>query len=66
VRGALTHHLSYYDAQVWAAARLNQVGVVFSEDFAEGSSLEGVRIVNPFAAEYALEAGPGLDKRGGH
>jgi predicted nucleic acid-binding protein len=28
VRGVRTHHLSYYDAQVWAAARLNQVGVV--------------------------------------
>lgn len=56
VRGVRAHHLSYYDAQVWAAARLNQVGVVFSEDFAEGSTLEGVRFVNPFAAEFALEA----------
>ena len=55
VRGVRTHHLSYYDAQVWAAARLNQIGVVFSEDFAEGSTLEGVRFINPFAAEFALE-----------
>jgi predicted nucleic acid-binding protein len=59
VRGVRTHHLSYYDAQVWAAARLNQVGVIFSEDFAEGSPLEGVRFVNPFAAEFALEAWAG-------
>jgi predicted nucleic acid-binding protein len=59
VRGVRTHHLSYYDAQVWAAARLNQVGVVFSEDFAEGSTLEGIRFVNPFAAEFALEAWTG-------
>ena len=56
VRGVRTHHLSYYDAQVWAATRLNQVGIVFSEDFAEGSTLEGVRFVNPFAAEFTLEA----------
>ncbi len=59
VRGVRTHHLSYYDAQVWAAARLNQISVVFSEDFAEGSTLEGVRFVNPFAAEFALEAWAG-------
>ena len=59
VRGVLVHHLSYYDAQVWAAARLNQIGVVFSEDFTEGSTLEGVRFINPFAAEFALEAWAG-------
>jgi len=56
VRGMRTHHLSYYGAQVWAAARLNLVGVVFSEDFTEGSTLEGVRFVNPFAAVFVLEA----------
>jgi predicted nucleic acid-binding protein len=56
VRGVLTYHLSYYDAQVWAAARLNQVGVVFSEELAEGSSLEGVRFVNPFSDGFVLEA----------
>ena len=59
VRGARTHHLSDYDAQVWAAGRLNQVGIVFGEDFADGSTLEGVRFVNPFAAEFALEAWAG-------
>ena len=56
VRGVRTHHLSYYDAQVWAAARLNQIGVVFSEDFAEGSTLEGVRFVNPFSDRFVREA----------
>jgi predicted nucleic acid-binding protein len=56
VRGVRTHHLSYYDAQVWAAARLNQVGVIFSEDFAEGSTIEGVRFVNPFSDGFVLEA----------
>ena len=56
VRGVRTHRLSYYDAQVWAAARLNQVGIVFSEDFAEGSTLEGVRFVNPFSDGFVLEA----------
>lgn len=54
-RGVSDHVLSYYDAQIWAVARLNQIGVVFSEDFNNGSTLEGVRFVNPFAEEFAVE-----------
>ena len=49
------HKLSYYDAQVWATARLNQVPVIFSEDFRDGSILEGVRFVNPFSSKFLLE-----------
>jgi predicted nucleic acid-binding protein len=44
-----------YDAQIWATARLNQVPVVFSEDFRDGTTLEGVRFVNPFSSEFLLE-----------
>jgi predicted nucleic acid-binding protein len=51
-RGVEVHRLSIYDAQIWASARLNQVPVVFSEDFADGSRLDGVRFVNPFAPEF--------------
>ncbi|HKZ84630.1 MAG TPA: PIN domain-containing protein [Anaerolineae bacterium] len=54
-RGARDHSLAYYDAQIWAAARLNQIPVVFSEDFSAGSTLEGVQFVNPFAADFVLE-----------
>ena len=54
-RGARDHALPYYDAQVWATARLNQVSVIFSEDFSDGQVLEGVRFVNPFAAGFRLE-----------
>jgi len=54
-RGARDHGLAYYDAQVWAAARLNQVTVVFSEDFSDGQKLEGVRFVNPFAPGFRLQ-----------
>ena len=42
------HALAYYDAQIWATARLSQIPVIFSEDFNSWSSLEGVRFVNPF------------------
>jgi predicted nucleic acid-binding protein len=54
-RGVRDHQLSYYDAQIWAAARLNQVPVVFSEDFQNGQILEGVRFVNPFDDLFNLD-----------
>ncbi len=55
LRGVRDHQLSFYDAHVWATARLNQVSVIFSEDFNSNATLEGVRFVNPFAAEFMLE-----------
>lgn len=55
-RGVRQHRLSYYDAQIWATARLNQVGTVFSEDFQDGQRLEGVRFVNPLVAAFELAA----------
>jgi len=54
-RGARDHGLAYFDAQIWASAHLNQVTVVFSEDFSDGLVLEGVRFVNPFASNFRLE-----------
>ena len=53
-RGVRDHRLSYFDAQIWASARLNQIPVIFSEDFASGSVLDGVRFVNPLVADFAL------------
>jgi predicted nucleic acid-binding protein len=55
LRGVRDHQLSYYDAQVWATARLNQVPLIFSEDFNSDAMLEGVRFVNPFSSDYVLE-----------
>ena len=54
-RGVRDHQFSYYDAQIWATARLNQVTTIFSEDFSVGSTIEGVRFVNPFAPGFAIE-----------
>ena len=54
VRGVREHQLAYWDAQIWAAARLNQVPTLLSEDFRPGTTLEGVRFVNPFGPEFAL------------
>ncbi|GAB4451324.1 MAG: PIN domain nuclease [Anaerolineales bacterium] len=54
-RGVREFSLSYFDAQLWACAKLNQIPVVFSEDFQDGQTLEGVRFVNPFAENFELE-----------
>ncbi len=54
VRGLRDHGFSYYDAQIWAAARLNQLPFVLSEDFAAGSTVEGVTFVDPLAPSFDL------------
>ncbi|MBI4770796.1 MAG: PIN domain-containing protein, partial [Chloroflexi bacterium] len=54
-RGVKDHKLSYDDAQIWATARLNQIPIIFSEAFSPGMTLEGVRFVNPFAADFVVE-----------
>jgi predicted nucleic acid-binding protein len=54
-RGVRDHQFSYYDAQIWATARLNQVPIIFSEDFSVGSTIEGVRFVNPFSPDFVIE-----------
>jgi predicted nucleic acid-binding protein len=53
-RGVRDHQLNFWDAQIWAAARLNQLPVVFSEDFNVGATLEGVHFVNPFDPAFQL------------
>ena len=55
-RGVRDHRMSYWDAQLWATARLNQVEIVLSEDFRDGGILDGVRFVNPFTASFDLAA----------
>lgn len=47
-RGVQLHGFSYYDAQIWAVAKLNGIPLVYSEDFTHGREVEGVRFENPF------------------
>jgi predicted nucleic acid-binding protein len=54
LRGVRDYSLAYFDAQIWATARLNQVSVVFSEDFQDGAILEGIKFVNPFNPAFDL------------
>jgi predicted nucleic acid-binding protein len=55
VRGVKTYTMSYWDAQIWASARLNQIPLIFTEDFNVGAVIEGVRFVNPFEEGFNLE-----------
>jgi predicted nucleic acid-binding protein len=55
VRGVRTYQMAYWDAQIWAAAKMNQIPVVFSEDFGDAVIIEGVRFVNPFSAGFNLD-----------
>ncbi len=56
LRGVREHLLSYYDAQVWAVARLGQVAVILSEDFNPGAVLDGVSFANPLDPAFDLAA----------
>jgi predicted nucleic acid-binding protein len=55
IRGVRDHQLSFWDAQIWAVAKLNQAPFVFSEDFSDGQVIEGVRFVNPFVRDFRVE-----------
>ncbi len=50
-RGAFAHRLSFWDAQLWAVARLHQIPLLLTEDFQDGAVLEGVRFLNPFRTD---------------
>ena len=54
-RGVIDHQLSFWDALIWATAKLNQISVILSEDFRSGASLEGVRFINPLSEAFDLE-----------
>ena len=48
IRGVREYQFSFWDAQIWAAARLHHIPIVLSEGFNPGSVIEGVHFVNPF------------------
>jgi predicted nucleic acid-binding protein len=55
VRGVQQYRLAFWDARLWATARLNQVPLILSEDFIDGRRVEGVRFANPFAPHFDLD-----------
>lgn len=51
IRAVEAHKFGFWDAQIWATARLNQISEVYSEDFKTGAIIEGVQFTNPLAQE---------------
>jgi len=54
-RGCVHYQMPFWDAQIWATAKLNQIPQVLSEDFQHGRAIEGVEFVNPFEVELLGE-----------
>jgi len=52
VRGVRGYKMAYWDAQIWASARLHQIPVIFSEDFNIGGAIEGVRFMDPLVKDF--------------
>ena len=53
-RGVRDYQFSFWDAQNWATARLNQIPLVLSKDFNVGATIEGITFANPFADDFVL------------
>jgi predicted nucleic acid-binding protein len=53
-RGVLRHGMSYFDAQIWATARLHQIPTIFTDDFAHARRVEGVQFLNPLLPTFDL------------
>ncbi len=54
-RGVRTYKMNYWDAQIWASARLYQIPIILTKDFNVGAVIEGVRFVDPFKEGFYLE-----------
>lgn len=60
LRAAREHRLAFWDALLWATARRAGVRILFTEDFQDGRVVEGVRVINPFAAHNTALVGAAL------
>jgi predicted nucleic acid-binding protein len=55
------HQFQVWDAVIWSAARMAGARLLFSEDLQDGMALDGMRVLDPFAASEAeLRAALGL------
>ncbi len=47
-RGSIKYQLPFWDAQLWATAKLNRIPKILSEDFSHESWIETVQFIDPF------------------
>lgn len=52
MRGAQRYGFPYWDAVIWATAKLHMVPYILSEDGNDGAVIEGVQFLNPFAPHF--------------
>ena len=52
--GSARHQMSIWDALIWAAAKMNGVPYIVTEDTEHGRYLEGVTYLNPFDTRFDL------------
>lgn len=55
-RGVRDHSFSYWDAPMWATAKIHRLDAVFSEDMSTGSVIDGVALINPLDPAFDLAA----------
>lgn len=48
------YQMSFWDALIWAVAKLNQVPIILTEDGQHGRVIEAVRYANPFHPDFDL------------
>ena len=53
-RGVKDYGFSYWDAQMWATAKIHHLTALFTEDMNTGSTIEGVEIINPLDEKFDL------------
>lgn len=58
LRGVKRFRLAFWDALIWAAAKEHSVPVVYSEDFNNGATLDGVSFINPFWGDGDIASQP--------
>ena len=53
IRAVAVYRIGFWDAMLWATDRRAGVQTLFSEDFQDGQTIEGVRFLNPFSPNNA-------------
>ena len=54
MRAVRRYQFQYWDALIWATAKLHGIPNVLTEDLPNGSLIEGVRFQNPFDSDFDL------------
>ena len=54
LRARRQYRMSYWDALLWATARLNAIPTYLTEDLQHDQLIEGVRVLNPLRDDFDL------------